>query len=64
MALAVGVAVRSGSPVVAMVTAALIGWFMVKARWEESRLERRYPGYRAYAARTPRFVPGWPGHNT
>ena len=29
----------------------------VKARWEERRLERRFPGYREYAARTPRFFP-------
>jgi protein-S-isoprenylcysteine O-methyltransferase Ste14 len=29
----------------------------VKARWEEVRLARRFDGYAAYAARTPRFVP-------
>ena len=29
----------------------------VKARWEERRLERRFPGYREYAARTSRFFP-------
>lgn len=33
-----------------------------KARWEEARLARRFAGYAAYAARTPRFVPGWPVH--
>jgi len=60
MALTIGVAIRSASPWVALAAAALIGWFMLKARWEEARLAVRYPGYRAYAARTPRFVPFWP----
>jgi protein-S-isoprenylcysteine O-methyltransferase Ste14 len=59
MALTVGLAIRSSSVAVAVATAALIAWFMVKARWEESRLEARYPAYVAYAARTPRFVPFW-----
>lgn len=59
-ALAVGTAVRSASPAVAAAAAALVAWFMLKARWEEGHLRDRYPGYAAYAARTPRFVPGWP----
>jgi protein-S-isoprenylcysteine O-methyltransferase Ste14 len=37
-----------------------LGFFNVKARWEEARLAEAYPGYRAYAARTPRFVPFLP----
>ena len=57
IALAVGAAVRSSNGVVLAVVVALIGWLGVKARWEETRLLRRYPGYAAYAARTPRFVP-------
>ena len=28
-----------------------------KARWEERHLAARFPGYRAYAAQTPRFLP-------
>jgi len=60
MALAIGAAVPSGSVAVAAATVALIGWFMAKARWEEQHLRSAYPGYEAYAARTPRFVPGWP----
>lgn len=60
LALAAGASVRSGSPVVALASAGLCGWFMAKARWEEGRLRARYPGYDAYAAATPRFVPGWP----
>ncbi|MFK8023799.1 MAG: isoprenylcysteine carboxylmethyltransferase family protein [Ilumatobacter sp.] len=38
--------------------AATIGFFHAKAAWEERRLTERYPDYSAYAARTPRFVPG------
>jgi protein-S-isoprenylcysteine O-methyltransferase Ste14 len=60
MALTLGSAMRSGNVVSAAATVALIGWFMLKARWEEGQLMDRYPGYRTYAARTPRFVPGWP----
>ena len=60
MALAVGVTIRSGSPAVAAATVALIALFTAKARWEEARLRVRYPGYAAYAARVPRFVPLWP----
>lgn len=59
-ALVVGAAIRSASWWVALATVALIGWFMVKARWEEQHLRRRYAGYAAYAADTPRFVPAWP----
>jgi protein-S-isoprenylcysteine O-methyltransferase Ste14 len=60
MALAVGTAVRSGSIPVALCAGGLVGWFMLKARWEEERLRRRYPDYAPYASVTPRFVPGWP----
>jgi len=44
--------------VAGVLLAALIN---VKARWEERRLAERFPDYPAYAARTPRFVPGWTG---
>ena len=60
MALAVGAALGSGSVAKALAAAALVGWFMLKARWEETRLRAAYPGYDDYAARTPRFVPLWP----
>ena len=46
--------------VTAIASVALIGWFVLKARWEEQHLARRYPDYADYAARTPRFVPFWP----
>lgn len=39
----------------------LVVLLTVKARWEEVRLARRFAAYPAYAARTPRFVPGWRG---
>jgi len=64
LALTVGLTVRSTSWAVAAATLALTGWFMAKARWEEHRLADRYPGYAAYAARTPRFVPFWPTRAT
>jgi protein-S-isoprenylcysteine O-methyltransferase Ste14 len=38
----------------ALALTVLIG---AKARWEERLLTERFPGYRAYADRTPRFVP-------
>jgi protein-S-isoprenylcysteine O-methyltransferase Ste14 len=60
MLLGIGVAVRSASIAVAVTAFALVAWLTVKARWEERRLGPRYPGYGEYAARTPRFVPGWP----
>jgi protein-S-isoprenylcysteine O-methyltransferase Ste14 len=60
MALVIGTAIRSGSVAVAVATGALIAWFALKARWEESRLRLRYVGYADYAARVPRFVPFWP----
>jgi protein-S-isoprenylcysteine O-methyltransferase Ste14 len=59
-ALVVGTAIRSASLPVAVAAGALVAWFALKARWEEQHLRRRYPGYDAYAARTPRFVPFWP----
>ncbi len=52
------IAVVSGSVARLVVFAALVGLINVKARWEERQLMRRFPGYAAYAARTPRFVPG------
>jgi protein-S-isoprenylcysteine O-methyltransferase Ste14 len=39
---------------------ATVGFFTVKARWEEARLTETFPGYADYAAATPRFVPFLP----
>ena len=52
--------VATGSGWRALAFAALVALLTVKARWEEARLARRFAAYPEYAARTPRFVPGWP----
>lgn len=52
-----GVTVRSGSLVTATLAVVTVGFFAVKARWEEQRLRERFPAYAAYAASTPRFLP-------
>lgn len=49
----------SGSVLRLVAFAGLVGLLVGKARWEEERLARAFPGYEEYAARTPRFVPGW-----
>jgi protein-S-isoprenylcysteine O-methyltransferase Ste14 len=46
-----------GGPATLVVLVLLVVHLNVKARWEERRLTRRFLGYPAYAARTPRFVP-------
>ena len=56
--LAVALTLTSGSLWTASACAALVVLINAKARWEERHLARRFPGYAAYAARTPRFVPG------
>lgn len=57
LAFGVGVAVLTASPWRLLVTAGLYLLFWRKATYEERLLRERYPGYAAYAARTPRF--GW-----
>lgn len=54
---AAGVAVASGSVARLVIFVALIALLRVKARWEERWLRDRFPGYAAYAAMTPRFLP-------
>jgi len=51
------ITVASGSAFRLLVLAALVVLLAVKARWEETRLARRFEGYADYAARTPRFMP-------
>lgn len=53
-----GVVIRSRNAFGVAMLVALVGFFALKARWEERRLVARYPGYAAYATRTGRFVPG------
>jgi protein-S-isoprenylcysteine O-methyltransferase Ste14 len=47
----------TGSVFRLVVLVLLGGLLTLKARWEEVRLARRFEGYAAYAARTPRFLP-------
>ena len=53
----VALAVRSGNVAGLLLGAATIGFFNVKANWEEQRLIERFDEYSAYAATTPRFIP-------
>ncbi len=53
----VGITLRSGSALVLALGLATIGFFHAKARFEEGLLAERFPEYRTYASRTPRFVP-------
>lgn len=50
------ITVASGSAFRLLVLGALVLLLTMKARWEETRLARRFEGYADYAARTPRFV--------
>ncbi|WP_158274466.1 methyltransferase [Cellulomonas sp. WB94] len=49
--------VGTGSVTRLVVLVVLVLLLTLKARWEEVRLARRFDGYAAYAATTPRFVP-------
>jgi protein-S-isoprenylcysteine O-methyltransferase Ste14 len=52
--------VRAASPAPLVIAGALTLVLLGKARFEEAALLSRYPGYAAYAARTPRILPlGW-----
>ncbi|MEM9745635.1 MAG: isoprenylcysteine carboxylmethyltransferase family protein [Actinomycetota bacterium] len=53
----IALAVGSGNVAGLALGAATIGFFHVKASWEEDRLAERFPEYERYAAMTPRFVP-------
>jgi protein-S-isoprenylcysteine O-methyltransferase Ste14 len=57
LGIVIGLVIRSGSVPSLAVGLATVGFFNVKARWEERRLAVAYPDYAAYAARTPRFIP-------
>ena len=51
------ITMASGSVSRLLTLGVLVLLLTVKARWEETRLMRRFEGYADYAARTPRFVP-------
>jgi protein-S-isoprenylcysteine O-methyltransferase Ste14 len=55
--LATAITATSGSAASVAALAGLAVLLNVKARFEEKLLLRRFPGYGAYASRTPRFIP-------
>ncbi len=60
-----GLVIDSGNLWSVIVGAITVTFFNAKASWEETRLTRHFPGYSAYAATTPRFLPrirGRTGH--
>ena len=57
---AAGMAVVGGTLLAAAAVVALLALLSLKARFEERLLAERFPGYREYALRTPRFVPAFP----
>lgn len=56
---AAGRAVLSGNRWALVILGVLVGLLTGKSRFEERHLTTRFPGYADYAARTPRFIPGW-----
>jgi len=57
---AFGWGLLGASPASLVLAVALFAFFELKARREEAWLERRYPDYAGYRARTPRLIP-WIG---
>jgi len=57
LVLVVGVAIRSGNILAAVLSVVLVLFLHRKAAWEEHHLREQYPAYDAYAAVTPRFLP-------
>ena len=57
---ALGWGIAMASPAAIVLTVVLAGFSYLKSAREETLLEARYPGYAAYRARTPRFIP-WIG---
>ena len=51
------ITVGSGNASRLLILGVLVLLLTMKARWEETRLARRFEGYAEYAARTSRFVP-------
>jgi protein-S-isoprenylcysteine O-methyltransferase Ste14 len=57
MAFAAGAAIASTNLLAAVAFGALVAILSIKARFEERLLKIRFPEYRSYAERTPRFFP-------
>ena len=62
IAVAFGWALLRASLMAILWAAVLAGFFYLKSAREEAWLVTRYPGYAAYRARTPRFIP-WIGRS-
>ncbi len=60
---ALGLFLRRSSLEVGLAAAAVILFYLAKARYEESRLEARYAEYGAYRRRTWGVIPGWPSRS-
>ena len=63
MAIGLGITLRTATWTALALLAALVVFFSVKARWEESRLADAYTGYASYQKETGRFLPRY-GRNT
>jgi protein-S-isoprenylcysteine O-methyltransferase Ste14 len=57
---ATGWGLLTASPAALAAAVLLLGFFELKSRREEAWLDRRFPGYAAYRARTRRLIP-WIG---
>jgi len=57
LAIVIAMTMQSGNWISLIIGVSAFIFFTIKARWEEERLGERYPGYRDYAAATPRFFP-------
>ena len=57
MTLSLGIAIGSNYWLKYAIVFGLVLLFNFKARFEESLLRAKYPGYAAYMRRTPRFLP-------
>jgi protein-S-isoprenylcysteine O-methyltransferase Ste14 len=60
---AFGWAIVQASIIAVALAVVLAGFFRLKSAREEAWLETRFPGYPAYRARTPRFIP-WIGRSS
>ena len=54
---AFGWAIAQASIIAVALAAVLAAFFRLKSAREEAWLDTRFPGYPAYRARTPRFIP-------
>ena len=53
----IGWGIATLAPAAIVLSVGLLAWFDLKARHEEAWLVERHPSYRAYRARTRKFIP-------